>query len=86
MQRPPHFWGGLERFTYFPLTYLQLEGVTVEIGNRGQAVVLVQALTEVISVWSVAAVENEWVSNYAITGLEGNTWLESVRIDCTYHL
>ena len=86
MQRPPHFWGGLERFTYFPLTYHLLDGVTVEIGNRGQAVVLVQALTEGISVWSVVAVENEWVSNYAVTGLEGNTWLESVRIDCTYHL
>ena len=86
MQRPPHFWGGLERFTYFPLTYHLLDGVTVEVLDRSDTVVLVQALAEVVSIWNVIATENEWVSNYAVTGLEGNTWLESVRIDCTYHL
>ena len=87
-QRPPHFWGGLERFLYFlTLPNHQLDGVTVEVLDRGQAVVLVQANAEGISVWlTCGGVENEWVRNDAVTGLEGNTWLESVRIDCTYHL
>lgn len=83
-QRPPHFWGGLEIFIYFPLTY-HLSGVTMQVHDVGQTVVLVQACSEGITVWDVT-IQNEWIGNNTVAGLEGNTWLESARINCTYHL
>jgi hypothetical protein len=48
---------------------------------------LVQASGESFAVWLAGGeVENEWVGNYTVTGLEGNAWLESIWIYCTDHL
>jgi hypothetical protein len=62
-----------------------LDGVTVEVSDLCQTVVLVQALGECFTIWG-CTVEDVGVSYDTITGLECNTWLEGIRIYCTDHL
>jgi hypothetical protein len=69
------------------LTYTTgLPAVAVEASDGSETVVLVEPSGQVISIRDVAVIEDVWVSNYAVTGLECNTGLESIGINCTYHL
>jgi len=63
-------------------------GVAVETSYCGEAVVLVSSALsgEVRTVGGSVSLQNVWVGNHAVTGLERDTGLESSRIDSSHHL
>ena len=57
-----------------------------EVCNTYSSVVLVAVCSECLSIWCAIRLNDEWVSNHTVTGLEANFWLEGVRINAAEHL
>ena len=56
-----------------------------EVCNTNSSVVLVDVVGKCLSVRS-STVENEWVSDHAVTSLEANLRLEGLGVDAAEHL
>ena len=56
-----------------------------EVRNTNSSVILVLIVGKSLSIRS-ASIENEWVRDHAVAGLEANLRLEGLRIDAAEHL